>query len=120
MCNYGKSYHCHLSKKFTHFSDGGGLPQGRLPQLPQGIKVASIVAKPTSPSLDHLMKSQGQGNRKSMKLFEYFFFHVVHDTGYRCLIRPQKTSLKSTREHREAKYFQNIRGSTKRAYYRPI
>jgi hypothetical protein len=24
--NYGKSYHCHLSKKFPHFSDGGGPP----------------------------------------------------------------------------------------------
>ena len=29
--NYGKSYHCHLSKKFPHFNDGRGPPQGRIP-----------------------------------------------------------------------------------------
>jgi hypothetical protein len=31
LCNYGRTYHYHLSKNFPHFSDGRGPPQGRLP-----------------------------------------------------------------------------------------
>jgi hypothetical protein len=31
LCNYGRIYHCHLSRDFPHFSDGRGPPQGRLP-----------------------------------------------------------------------------------------
>ena len=62
LCNYRKSYHYHLSKKSPHFSDGGGPPQGRLPQWPQGFKVESLISNPTTPSLDHL--SQILGHRK--------------------------------------------------------
>jgi len=40
--NYRKSYHCHLREKSPSFSNGGGPPQGRLPQWPQGIKIASL------------------------------------------------------------------------------
>jgi len=62
LCNYRKSYYCHLSKKSSHFRDGGDRPQGNLPLWPQGIKVASLLAKPTTPSRDHLIQGLGQGN----------------------------------------------------------
>jgi hypothetical protein len=35
------------------------------------MKVASIVAKPTPPSIGHLNIGLGQGSRRGKKLFEY-------------------------------------------------
>jgi len=69
--NYRKSYHCHLSKKSPHFSDGWGPPQGMLPQWTQGIKVTSLLSKPTTPSLYHLSQGLGQGELRGIKMFEY-------------------------------------------------
>jgi hypothetical protein len=31
LYNYGRTYHCHLSRDFPHFSDGIDPPQERLP-----------------------------------------------------------------------------------------
>jgi hypothetical protein len=71
LCNYGLTLHCHLSKDVPRFSDGRCPPQGRIPWLPQGIKVTGIAVNPTTHCIDHRMNDLSQRSRRGVNLFDY-------------------------------------------------
>jgi hypothetical protein len=71
LCNYRKSYHCHLSRRSPRFSDGERSTTGEASPATSRDQIASNVAKPIAPSLGYLSQMSMSVKLRKRKCFGY-------------------------------------------------